>query len=264
MADTKIPPDDAIRRDFYRRAVELFNASGIPYVVGGAYALDFHTGVTRHTNDLDVFVLRQDCERVLDRFARAGYRTDLTFSHWLGKVFYRDHLIDVIFSSGNGLCSVDEQWFEHAVPGELLGMPVPFSPPEEMIWSKAFIMERERYDGADIAHLIRGCSLDWPRLLDRFGPHWHVLLSHLVLFWFIYPDQRDRLPRAMMRLLLDHLEAEVAGDSPMSTICHGTLLSLQQYLTDLRQGYQDARLTPHGRMSPSEVDQWTAAFIDPE
>ncbi len=58
-----------------------------------------------------------------------------------------------------------------------------------MIWSKAFIMERERYDGADIAHLILACGrdLDWRRLLGRFGRRWRVLLSHLVLFGFVYP-----------------------------------------------------------------------------
>jgi hypothetical protein len=26
---------------------------------------------------------------------------------------------------------------------------------EEMVWQKAFIMERERFDGADVVHLIQ-------------------------------------------------------------------------------------------------------------
>jgi hypothetical protein len=58
---------------------------------------------------------------------------------------------------------------------------------EETIWSKAFVMERERYDGADIAHLLRASAerLDWHRLLERFDAHWPVLLSHLILFGFI-------------------------------------------------------------------------------
>ena len=37
-------------------------------------------------------------------------------------------------------------------------MPGPLIPAEEMIWSKAFIMERERYDGADVAHILRACA----------------------------------------------------------------------------------------------------------
>ena len=35
---------------------------------------------------------------------------------------------------------------------------VKLQPIEEMIWSKAFVMERERSDAADVAHLILRCS----------------------------------------------------------------------------------------------------------
>ena len=75
-------------------------------------------------------------------------------------------------------------------------MPVQIAPAEETIWSKAFVMERERFDGADVAHLIlgHGDKLDWQRLLERFGPHWRVLLAHLVLFGFIFPSARSRVP----------------------------------------------------------------------
>ncbi|MDC8448805.1 MAG: hypothetical protein LV473_10645 [Nitrospira sp.] len=47
----------------------------------------------------------------------------------------------------------------------------------------------ERYDGADIAHLlhVRSEKLDWGWLLWRFDRQWRVLLSHLVLFGFVYP-----------------------------------------------------------------------------
>ena len=63
-------------------------------------------------------------------------------------------------------------------------------PIEEMIWSKAFLMERERFDGADVLHLVRARQkeINWPRLLSRFGEHWRVLLSHLVLFPYVYPN----------------------------------------------------------------------------
>ena len=95
--------------------------------------------------------------------ADAGFATELTFPHWLGKAYAGDRFIDLIFSAGNGVAAVDDLWFAHAPPGEVLGVPVRLCPPEEMIWSKAFIMERERYDGADVAHLILACGreLDW-------------------------------------------------------------------------------------------------------
>ena len=61
-----------------------------------------------------------------------------------------------------------------------------------MIWTKAFVMERERYDGGDVAHLLLKCSeqLDWHRLVSRFDSHWRVLLSHLILFGYIYPSEK--------------------------------------------------------------------------
>jgi hypothetical protein len=44
-----------------------------------------------------------------------------------------------------------------------------------------------------VLHLLHetGPSLDWPRLLMRFGDHWRVLLSHQILFGFVYPDKRQ-------------------------------------------------------------------------
>ena len=75
------------------------------------------------------------------------------------------------------------------MPSVILEVPVHLVAAEEMIWSKAFVMERERYDGADITHILRksGATLDWVRLLRRFDLHAALLLSHLVLFQFVYP-----------------------------------------------------------------------------
>jgi len=75
---------------------------------------------------------------------------------------------------------------------------------------KAYIMERERFDGADIAHILQSYAerLDWPHLVRRFGPDWRVLLSHLVLFGYIYPSERDKIPNAIMSDLIARLQSE--------------------------------------------------------
>ena len=36
----------------------MLNESGVPFLVGGAYALAKHAGIERHTKDLDIFVRR--------------------------------------------------------------------------------------------------------------------------------------------------------------------------------------------------------------
>jgi hypothetical protein len=250
-------------RTFYRDALRTLNAARVPFLVGGAYALEWYTGIVRHTKDFDIFVRRADCERVLALFVAHGDFVDLRFPHWLGKVYRGDYFVDVIFSSGNGIAEVDEDWFLHARKGRVLGSHALFSPPEEMIWSKAYIMERERYDGADIAHLLKavGPELDWHRLLRRFEDNWPVLLAHLILFGYIYPAEYDQIPAWVMNKLLSHWRAERKRGSSRQRLCRGTLLSREQFLPDIsRWKYQDPRLAPLGKMSPESVAHWTAAI----
>ena len=257
---------DPDSRAFYQSAMRALQRDGVPFLVGGAYSFARYTGIERHTKDFDIFVLPQDCQRALRSLYAAGYRTELTFPHWLGKAFWGSSFVDVIFGSGNGVARVDEQWFEHSSESEVLDIPVLLCPVEETIWSKAFIMERERYDGADIAHLlrVRAPELDWSRLLRRFGPHWRVLLGHLVLFGFIYPSERDLIPRWVMDRLLAELKLESTIPPPDDKVCQGTLFSRAQYLVDTEYWrYQDARLIPAGSMSQKQIDYWTAA-IDKE
>ncbi len=249
--------------DFYVAAVEILQQANIPFLVGGAYALRHYTGVVRDTKDFDVFLQRKDLERALEEFHKAGYRADFAYSHWLAKVHYGEAFIDLIFRAGNGLCEVTEQWFRKSEKVPLLGVQVPLVRPEDMISQKAYIMERERFDGADIAHLLRYCAetMDWDYLLDRFGPDWRVLLSHLVLFGFIYPAERSRIPQHVMDTLLKRLESELTTNREGNSVCQGTLISRAQYLPDIeRWGYRDARLEGRAKITPGEIETWTNAI----
>jgi hypothetical protein len=254
---------DRETRGVYIGALEALRQADVAFLIGGAYALASYTGIVRDTKDLDVFLRRRDCERALDVLDAAGFTTELTFPHWLAKARAGDRVIDLIFSAGNGVAPVDDLWFAHAVPGRVLGVPVLLCPPEEIIWSKAFIMERERYDGADVAHLILACGrgLDWRRLLVRFGRRWRVLLSHLILFGFVYPGERAAIPDAVMGHLRHRLDRERARPEEGIRVCDGTLLSRQQYLLDVdERGYADGRLAPRGEMTAAEIAHWTAAI----
>jgi hypothetical protein len=254
---------DADSTPFYRQVLEALNASGVPYLVGGAFALTCYTQVERQTKDLDLFIRRADYPRVQHALRQAGHETELAHPHWLAKVHGGAFFLDLIFGSGNGICEVDDGWFAHAVQAQLLGLPVKIAPIEESIWSKAFIMERERYDGADVAHMLQAAAerLDWPHLLQRFGPHWRVLLSHLLLYGFVYPAERERVPAWVMQTLLERLHAEQATAPPPDRLCQGTLLSREQYLVDIeQQGYRDARIAPFGEMTAHEVAHWTQAI----
>ncbi len=250
-------------RSFYVHVLRTLLDANAPFLVGGTYALRRYTGIERDTKDFDIFVRRTDYDLVMSTLRAAGCNTELTFPHWLGKATGEDGLVDVIFSSGNGVSPVDDDWFRYCAPDRLFGLPVSLCPPEEMIWSKAFIAERERYDGADIMHLLmaRAQTLDWDRLLRRFGEYWRVLLSHLCLFGFVYPSQRSLIPEWVMSSLLEHLDAEIHAPAPERRICQGTLISREQYLEDVEQwGFEDARLTMANAMTQAEIAAWTRAI----
>jgi hypothetical protein len=257
------PAREAIYKDFYLPAVCALEEVSLPFLVGGAYAFKRFTGIERDLKDFDIFVRPADCQRVLDKLSAIGYETEFTFPHWLGKAVCGKHYIDVIFNSGNGIARVDDGWFKYAVVEDFFGIPIKLCPIEETIWSKAFVMERERYDGADVAHLFRACGdkLDWSRLLQRFGPYWRLLFSHIILFGFIYPSERTRIPEWVIDDLLGKLRGEIDSPSSSERICQGTLLSREQYLADLEQwGYEDGRLTPRGNMTKADTEKWTAAI----
>jgi hypothetical protein len=273
---TLTPPDvndDAARPEhldpatfaFYRGCLRALNEAGAKYLVGGAYAFARYTGIERHTKDFDIFARQRDVDAILAVLERLGCRTEKTFPHWLAKAFNdkTGDFIDVIHSSGSGIAVVDDEWFTHSVADDVLGVPVRLCPAEEIIWSKAFIMERERYDGNDVAHLLRarGCALDWDRLLRRFGEHWRVLLSHAVLFGFIYPAERGAIPARVLDELIRRLQAETTAAPPVDKTCQGTLISRAQYLVDIGPwGYRDARLEPGIKMTPADIAHWTRAI----
>ena len=251
---------------FYRRALQVLAAAHVPFLVGGAFAHACFTGIRRPTKDLDLFIRREDFDRVAALMHAQGWRAEISYPHWLAKVFAGDDFIDLIFNSGNGLTPVDDRWFKGNARAEVLGVPVLLANMEDSLLSKAFIMERERYDGADIAHTIQANAeqLDWTALLERFGPHWRVLLAHLTLFGYIYPGERHRVPRWVMDQLMLRLMAETRrppGADPH--LCAGTLLSREQYLHDVEQlGYVDGRLTPASTMTAQDVAVWTEAIPD--
>jgi len=250
-------------REFYRDVLVTLRDGDVPVLVGGAYAYARLTGIKRPTKDFDIFIRPEHLERALDVLTAAGFTAEATFPHWLAKAGRGLHFVDIIFSSGNGIARVDDEWFQHAVPGEVFALHVLLAPAEEMLWSKSFVMERERYDGADVIHLLhaRGLHLDWERLMRRFGPYWRVLFMNLVLFGFIYPGDPNPFPNWVMEEMLRRLTDEYAHVPSRDKVCRGTIVSREQYLVDtLERGYIDGRQEPHGNMTAEEIRHWTAAI----
>lgn len=226
------------------RAIELLLNEGVEFLVGGAYAYCQYTGIYRDTKDLDLFLRRADAARALEVLAKDGWRTEQTNKGWIFKAYRGEWFVDLIFSSGNGVAEVDDEWFENAIRGRTFDHDVLIVPAEEVIWSKAFVQERERYDGSDVAHLIEavGPKLDWERLLRRFDRYWEVLLSHAMLFRFAYPSEASRVPEWVMSELLHRAVDSLRAGDWKENLCRGNLLSSVNYTLDVEQwGYGNGR-----------------------
>ena len=257
------PPATDSALEFYRGALRALDQAGVQYLIGGGYAMAHYAEIRRHTKDLDIFVRPGESRYALDTLGAAGCRIEWPWPHFLGRaVSGGDAFIDVLYNSGNGLTEVDDEWFEHSTEGELFGCNARFIPVEEMLWSKCFVQERERFDGADVAHLLLRCAsaLDWPRLLRRSQGHDAVLLAHLLFFEYIYPTERSVPDWVRIELLRRHGEQTM----PEQRLCRGTNIAPHQYRTDIEQwGFVDARRRPHGPLRLDDIARFTPPDAQP-
>ncbi len=223
---------------FYREALDMLNKSGARYMVGGAFALFHYTGIFRDTKDLDIFCKSSEYPKILKFFADNGYRTELTDVRWLAKIFKDDYFIDVIFDTTNNICRVTETWYHHAVGAEFEGISILVVAPEELIWAKVYVQNRERFDGADVNHLIlkQGKNLDWKRLMHYMEQHWHILLAQVLMFQFVYPsDFHEIIPRWVFDELMARAHEQYDVPSPLERVCRGPVIDQTQYSVDIKE-----------------------------
>jgi hypothetical protein len=226
--------------------LKIMRRSNVPYALGGAYAQYAFTGVWRDSKDMDVFVRPQDVRTVLDAFVEAGYDTELRDPRWLAKVHSAPHLLDILFAVRHMTrLRVSDEWLRTAVAARFLDVPVRILRPEEIIATKVYIANRDRFDGADILHLIRALQgeVDWQRLVDLLEGDEEIVLWHLVLFAFAYPMHREWLPRELMRRAFERVQSTPALFGARAF--RGGVLDPVSFRVDVAEwGYRDAGTTP--------------------
>ncbi|GAB3167230.1 nucleotidyltransferase [Telluribacter humicola] len=223
---------------FYREALTMLNECGTRYMLGGAFAMFHYTGIYRDTKDLDIFCKPSEYPKILKHFSERGFETQLTDVRWLAKVFNGEYFIDIIFDTVNNICTVDDSWYEHASRAQFAGVDVLFLPPEELIWCKMYVQNRERYDGADVNHIILryGKNMDWKRVLFRMDPHWHLLLIQILLFQFVYPsDYHEIIPRWLFEELMARAHEQYDLPSSLEKVCRGPVIDQTQYMVDIKE-----------------------------
>jgi predicted nucleotidyltransferase len=211
VSSSKPPELDPEQEQLFREVLTLLNESGVPYVVSGAFALRVHTGICRDTKDLDLFLPPESVGEAMKFLRQHGFECKVADPVWLAKAHRGDFFVDMITGMSTGTITVDRTWIERGLLSELFGVKVKMLGPEELIASKLFVTRRERFDGADIAHVIYGThgKLDWDRVYQLVGEHWRLLFWHLVLYQYVYPAHADFVPKDVWRDLMGRFREEV-------------------------------------------------------
>jgi hypothetical protein len=234
------PPPEAV--DFYTESLGLLNESGVPFLLSGTYALSCFTGIIRATKDLDVFCRPSDAPRILAFFKSRGYEIEIEDERWIGKVWQGDNFFDVIFNISSASIPITDDWFREVYEAEVYGTTVRVTPPTQFILSKLFLQTRYRYDGADVAHTIlrKHDHIDWHWLLSSLELYWEVLLINVLNFRFIYPTERDLIPRWLFDELIERVRAQAELPPGGVRICRGRLLSPTDFVVDVSEwGFAD-------------------------
>ncbi len=227
---------------FYGGLLRFLKTTRVPFLVGGTFAVNAYTGQSRETKDLDIFCRPSDYPRLLKLCAEAGYQTEVEDERWIAKVHKGRLYCDVIFGSANAVAPVTDDWFAEEHRTKVHGVTVRMLAPTELVWGKAFIMDRYKYDGNDIAHviLIKHREIDWKRLVHHFDQHWEVLLEHLIRFRFIYPSERDAVPAWVLDLLLERFADLRRLPEAHKRVCRGRLFSRDDFEIDVMEwGFAD-------------------------
>jgi putative nucleotidyltransferase-like protein len=234
------PPElPAEQRRLFVEVLELMNRKQVPYVISGAFALYEHTGICRDTKDLDLFLPAENVHEALEALREAGFETEIPDPVWLAKAHRSDFFVDLITGMSNGAVTVEQSWIDRSTACTVLGVPSRVLGPEELIASKMFVTRRERFDGADICHVIYGAraKFDWDYMMElvrQHGDHWEIMLWHLVLYNYVYPAYTDAVPKHIWDLLLTKFRNAVMNPDPKAKF-RGSLIDENMFWIDVNE-----------------------------
>lgn len=190
-------------RGLYLEALDALCESGVPFMVGGAFAVYHYTGWWRNTHDIDVYVTHGDVGKAAGALESVGFldigEQAVGDKQWIYHSAKNGLIFDVIWRFANLANYITPDWFDRASCGDFLGLPLRFLPLEELVWIKVFVINRHRCDWPDVMRVVEAqCQrLDWGRLFDLLGEHWLLLAGMIDVFDWQHPDAMDCIPNSI-------------------------------------------------------------------
>jgi len=236
VSSSVAPQFPAEQEALFREVLLLLNEKQVPYAVSGAFALHAHTGIWRNTKDLDLFLTAEAAAKAREVLKADGFEIEITDPVWLSKARRDEFFVDLITGMSNGVITVDDSWIQGSARAKVTGVQTRVLAAEELIASKMFVLFRERYDGADIAHVIHGTRgrLDWDRLMQLAGDHWELLFYAMLLFKYAYPNKTDFIPKEIWRTMLDRTRDAIEHPDAKAEF-RGSLLDERMFAIDVQE-----------------------------
>jgi len=185
----------------YSCVLDRICARNLPFALGGGLALGYYTSHLRRSKDLDIYVRPQDREAIIHDVTTCGLVDYFDVAPYDREWIYRAHsdgvIVDTIWAMANKRTVVDDAWVTEGPTVHLCGQMFRVLPPEELIWSKLYVLQRDRCDWPDIFNLMSatGPSLDWQRLFQCVAEDLPLLKSILSVFSWLSPERAIRIPR---------------------------------------------------------------------
>jgi hypothetical protein len=188
------------QQPIYLAVIQAIKARGIPFAIGGSLALAAYAGRKRKLKDLDLYVLPEDRGRmieILSALTLRDYFAELPYDRrWIYRATNGETIVDVIWSMANQRTEVDRDWLTRGDRVNWAGEELRLIPLEEMIWSKLYVLQRDRCDWPDILNLIdvTGDRIDWKRLLARVGDDAPLVQGVLSVYRWLNGGAQAPLP----------------------------------------------------------------------
>jgi len=179
IADQSPPPsatpDEPPLRNALKRSASALKADGVPFALGGGYAL-WVAGGPEPSHDVDLVVAEPDVEMAANSLAAAGMRIERPPEDWLFKAYCDEEgstesaeepaLVDVLHRLGG--VPVTQSLLNTAREYEVLGIRIPVLPATPVMIAKLQSLSEHYCDFAALLLVVRAVreQLDWTEIRE--------------------------------------------------------------------------------------------------
>ena len=157
-------------RSALKQSASALKADGVPFALGGGYALWVAVRQSRSTTSTWWFPKRT-CRQPWILCPRHGFRIDRPPEDWLFKAYLDDDLVDVLHRLAG--VPVERSLIATATEREILGVRIPVLPPTPIMIAKLQSLSEHYADFAALLPSVRAVreQLDWQAIIPAVEGH---------------------------------------------------------------------------------------------